>query len=356
MKHLFKTLIYIILGCIAAYYLFKYILPLLAPFIIAVLLSLIIEPMVVFLQKKGRFPRSLAVGTSMLAFFGGVGFIISLVVARLIVELLHLSTFLPEYITNIKTVVFSLQNRAEAFYFTLPPDVLDFINIKIAGSDYSLDALLNKTRVVIGNLLNFLLLLVASVPAWVILIVISGIATYFIAKDRQEIIRFWLIIIPSPWGKKILDITDEVVMAMVSYAKAQLVLISITLVQSVIGLYIIQAPYALLMGLLIGVADLIPVLGPSLIYLIWIAWELIVGNTVFAVKLIILYAVVLVFRQIMETKIVSHSMGLHPLSTMLSMYVGLKILGPIGVIIGPLSIIVLKAFSTAGLIGWQEKR
>jgi sporulation integral membrane protein YtvI len=277
-------------------------------------------------------------------------------VARLIVELLHLSTFLPDYISNIKTVVISLQNRAEAYYFTLPPDVLDFINTKIAESAYSLDAILNKTRLITGSLLNFLLQLVASVPAWIILIIISGIATYFIAKDRREITRFWLRIIPSPWGKKLLGISNEIFRAIVSYVRAQLVLISITLIQSVIGLYFIKAPYALLIGLMIGVADLIPVLGPSSIYLPWIAWEFITGDTVFAVKLTILFAIVLIVRQILETKIVSHSMGLHPLATLVAMYVGLQILGPLGVIAGPLFIIVLKAFASAGLIGWPEER
>lgn len=356
MKHLFKTLIYVILGCIVAYYLLKYIVPVLLPFIIAVFLSLIIEPLVAFLQKKGKFPRSLAVGTSMLALFGGLGLIISLVVARLIVELLHLSTFLPQYINDIKTVVLSLQNRAETYYFTLPPDVLDFINTNIAGSAYNFDALLNKTRVITGSLLNFLLQLVRTVPAWIILIIISAIATYFMAKDRREIVRFWLRIIPAPWGKKALGITNEVFRAIVSYVRAQLFLISITLIQSVIGLYIIKAPYALLVGLAIGVADLIPVLGPSSIYLPWIVWEFITGDTVFAIKLTILFGIVLVVRQILETKIVAHSMGLHPLATLVALYVGLQVFGTIGVIAGPLFIIILKAFASAGLIGWQEER
>lgn len=356
MRHLFKTLIYIILGCIAAYYLFKYVFPVFTPFIIAIFLSLLIEPLVGFLQRRWQFPRALAVGVSMLALFGGLGLLISLVVGRLIVELLHLSTFLPEYFTNIKTVVVSLQNRAEAYYFTLPPDVLDFVNSRIADSAYSLDAILNKVRLITGSLLDFLLRMVASVPAWIILIIISGIATYFMAKDRREIIIFWLKVTPPPWGRKMLDITRDIFQAIMSYVRAQMVLISITLVQSVIGLYIIEAPYALLIGLLIGVADLIPVLGPSSIYLPWIAWEFITGDTAFAVKLTILFSIVLIVRQILETKIIAQSMGLHPLATMAAMYVGLQLLGPMGVIAGPLFIITLKAFASAGLIGWHEEK
>lgn len=338
-----------------AFLIIKYVAPLFAPFIIAIFLAFFIEPVVLFLQTRVGLPRGPAVGIAMLGLFGGFGLVVSLAVARLIVELLHLSTFLPQYIDNIKSVVVSIQNRIEDYYFTLPPDVLDFINRKIAGSAYSLDSILQKARYLTGKMLNLLLQTVSSVPVWVILIVISGIATYFMAKDKRIIVNFWMKVIPPPWGRKTLEITRQIFQAIISYVRAQLILISITTLQSLVGLYIIGAPYALLMGLIIGLADIIPVLGPSSIYLPWIAWEFITGDTVFAVKLLILYGIVLIVRQVLETKIVASSMGLHPLATMMAMYVGLQLLGAAGVIAGPLFIITLKAFASAGVIGWKEK-
>ena len=343
------------MGTLVAYLLFKYLAPAFSPFIIAVFLTFFIEPMVTFLQQRVRMPRAAAVGVAMIGVFGGLGVVLSLAVTRLIVELLHLSTFLPEYIENIKSVALSMQTRVEDYYFKLPQDVLLFVNRKIAGSEYSLDSILDKAKVITGKLLNLLLQLVSSVPAWVILIIISAIATYFMAKDRRLIVSYWLRSVPEPWGRKSLDITKEIMQAIISYIRVQLILISITLLQSMVGLYIIGAPYALLMGLAIGLADVIPILGPSSIYLPWIAWEFITGDSVFAIKLTVLYVVVLVVRQILETKIVSSSMGLHPLATLMAMYVGLQMLGPLGVVAGPLFIITLKAFASAGLIGWKEK-
>ncbi|MHB9093687.1 MAG: sporulation integral membrane protein YtvI [Eubacteriales bacterium] len=347
-------MIYIGLGTAVVYLLLKYVAPIFAPFIIAVFLTIFIEPLVLFLQKRGRLPRAAAVGVALLAVFGALGLVVTFAVARLISELLHLSTFLPQYVANIKSVVLSIQTRVESYYFTLPADVLDFINGKIAGSAYSLDSILQKARFFTGKLLNFLLQLVSSVPIWVILIVISAIATYFMSKDKRLIVNYWLKVLPEPWGRKSLDIAKDIFQAIISYVRAQMILISITMLQSLIGLYIIDAPYALLMGLIIGLADLIPVLGPSSIYLPWITWEFITGDTAFAVKLLILYAVVLIVRQVLETKIVSSSMGLHPLATLMAMYVGLQLLGPLGVIAGPLFIITLKALASAGLIGWKE--
>ncbi len=345
-----KTFVYIVIGIAIAYLLLKYVAPLFAPFIAALFLAFFIEPLVDFLQKRGRMPRGAAVGVAMLAVFGSLALIVSLAITRLIVELVHLSAFLPQYINNIKSFVVTTQSRIEAFYFRLPGDVLDFINKKLAGSNYSLDSILSKAQIVTSKLLNFVLQLVSSVPAWVILIIISAIATYFMSKDRRLIINFWLRSVPEPWGRKTLEITRDIFQAIISYVRAQLILISITFIQSLIGLYIIGAPYALIMGLVIGVADLIPVLGPSSIYLPWIIWEFATGDTAFAVKLLILFGIVLVVRQVLETKIVSSSMGLHPLATLMAMYVGLKLLGPLGVVAGPLFIITLKAFASAGVI------
>ena len=353
MKHLIRTAVIIVLGTLAAYLFIKYVALVFAPFIAALFLAFLIEPLVRIMKERLRLPRALAVALSMMIVFGGLAVTLSLAIARLILELVHLTTFLPYYINHIKTVINSLQNRAEAYYFNLPQEVISFINERIAGTEYNLDSILNRGQVVAGKFLNFILQLVASVPTWVIFVIITGIATYFMSKDKRIIIDYWLKSIPKPWGIKTLEITREIVQAIISYVTAQSILISMTFLQSLIGLYIIKAPYALIVALAVGLADIIPVLGPSSIFLPWIVWEFVSGDTVFAIKLTVLYAIVIVVRQVLETKIVSQTMGLHPLATLMSMFVGLKILGPLGVVAGPLFIITVKAFATAGLIGWK---
>ena len=354
MKNLAKTLIYILLGTGLAYLSLKYIAPVFLPFIIALFLTFFIEPLVDLIQTKSRLPRQVAVGIAMLITFGGVGLLITAIVTRLIVELVHLSAFLPEYINDIKSVIVSLQGRAEAYYLALPPDVIDFINERVTNTEFGLDSILSRAEKITGTIINVLLGLVSSVPGWIILIIISGIATYFMAKDKRILLNFWLRVMPEPWGRKVLDIVEDIFNAVISYIRAQMVLITLTFIQTLIGLYIIGAPYALLMGLVIGFADIIPVLGPSAIYLPWIIWEFITGDTIFAIKLTVLYAIVIIVRQVMETKIVSSTMGLHPLATLVSMYVGLKLLGPLGVVTGPVFLITLKACVSAGLIGWKQ--
>lgn len=353
MKNFLKTILYIGLIVLAAYLLFKYVAPLVAPFIIAVFLAFLIEPLVGIMQNRVRLPRPVAVAFTMLVVFGGLVLVITLAVTRLIVELVHLSTFLPKYILNIQSVLQLWEKKAGNYYANLPADVIQFVNQELSTSN--LNSVIERAQILTGKALNVVLQLVSAVPFWVVLVIISGIATYFMSKDKKVILMFWIKALPAPWGKKSLDIAKDIFQAIINYVRAQLVLITITFLQTMIGLYIIDAPYVLLMALIIGVADLIPVLGPSSIYIPWIIWEFMTGDSSFAVKLLLLFAIVIIVRQILETKIVSSTMGLHPLATLMSMYVGLKLLGGLGVVAGPLFLITLKAFASAGLLGWDNK-
>jgi predicted PurR-regulated permease PerM len=119
---------------------------------------------------------------------------------------------------------------------------------------------------------------------------------------------------------------------------------------SIAGLYLSGAQYALTVGLLVSFFDLIPVLGPATVYLPWIIWSFVSGSTAFGVKLTVLYLTVLVVRQVMETKIVSANLGLHPLATLVAMYAGLKTIGIPGLVLGPIVMIAAMAVFKAGIL------
>lgn len=193
-------------------------------------------------------------------------------------------------------------------------------------------------------LINFATLIPGGITTLVTVCLIVLIATFFISKDRHQITQIWLKYAPKPMGARALNIMSEIFTAFSGYLRAQLILISLTMLQSIIGLYLIGAKYALIMGLVIGMFDLIPVLGPSSVFLPWIIYSFLVGSTGFAIKLTILWLVILSVRQVMETKVVADSLGLHPLATLLAMYAGLKFFGVLGMIGGPIIIIAVQAY------------
>lgn len=341
-------IIYAAVAIMVALAAFNYILPILIPFIIAMIFSFIMEPIIIVFQRRTRMSRSLATLTAMLFVFGGIAVILAAIILQLVAELSHLSVSLPGVAVELRSFYHDMFQRITAFYVTLPPEVLPSLEQSINNLTVSLQGL-------IARAVNTIMLFISLVPGTLTILLVSLLATYFLARDRQAIVRVLLQFIPSPWDEKLVEVTRAITTAFTGYLKAQLILVSITTVLSVTGLFLIGADYALTMGLLIGFFDLIPVLGPATIYIPWLIWTFAAGSTAFGIKLVVLYLLVIVIRQVLETKIVSGNLGLHPLATLVAMYAGLKTLGFPGLVIGPILLIAVQAVIKAGVLPLKVK-
>lgn len=322
---------------------FKYILPILVPFIIALVFSILMEPVIRTLQHRAKMSRGFATLAAMIVVFGGIAIALSAIILQLVAELSQLSVSLPGSAAEFRVYYQDLIERITAFYVTLPPGVISSLEQNITNFTANLQGLISGAA-------NSLLLFISMVPGTITVLAVSVLATYFLARDRHLLVELLLRFIPAPWGDKTVTVMREVSAAFVSYLRAQAILVLITTVLSVTGLYLIGAEYALTMGLLVGFFDLIPVLGPATIYLPWLIWSFATQATAFGIRITVLYALVLLVRQVLETKIVSANLGLHPLATLVAMYAGLKTLGLPGLILGPILLIAIQAVIKAGVL------
>ncbi|WP_066635269.1 sporulation integral membrane protein YtvI [Desulfolucanica intricata] len=319
----------------------KYILTVLSPFILAVIVSVLIEPLVSFLKQRFRLNRGMAVALAMLIIIGFLGTLLTLVVLQLITELIALSSSINLYIKNGRVFIEDLIDKGINVYGNLPDAVIKYLQT-------SLTSLAENLEYLATILVNVLMSTVSGVPGILMVTIISLLATFFISKDREAIFKLWMRLIPAPWGERSIEVSSEVSRAFMGYIRAQIILVSITMIQSIVGLYLIGAEYALTFGLIIGFFDLLPVLGPSAVFIPWLVWSFLIGNYSFGIKLSVLYAMVLVVRQLLEAKIISANIGLHPLSTLIALYVGFKVLGVAGFVLGPILLIAIQAAIKAG--------
>jgi predicted PurR-regulated permease PerM len=103
-----------------------------------------------------------------------------------------------------------------------------------------------------------------------------------------------------------------------------------------LGLYLLRVDYVLLLGLLIGLFDVLPVLGPGTLLVPWALVSFLERDSRVGWGLLLIYAVILVSRQIVEPKIIASGLGLHPLAALAAGFVGLQIFGAFGLLLGPL--------------------
>lgn len=306
------------------------------PFVAAALLALLIEPVVQWLSARARISRPLAVGLTIMVMLGTLSLLAVLVTFRLIRELVDLSVSLPRYVKPVQEFIIYTFQKSKLLYFSLPPEITGRITENLstftgALSDFA------------STLAHFLINFASALPGAVLGIIVTVIATYFFSRDRSLIVKLWVKAIPHPWGEKSLAVVREIAYAFLSYVRAQSFLVSLTTVQAILGLYIIGAEYALTVGFLIGVFDMIPVLGPATIIIPWAIWSFIIGNTALGVKLLVLYLLIWMVRQFLEARVVAANLGLHPLAVLVAMYVGLRLLGVPGLIFGPIILIAMQA-------------
>jgi predicted PurR-regulated permease PerM len=110
-----------------------------------------------------------------------------------------------------------------------------------------------------------------------------------------------------------------------------------------LGFVILGVRYSLLIAVTVAFLDVLPVLGVGTVLVPWSVWSFITGEVRLGVGLVILFVVNEIIRQFAEPKIIGRSFGLHPLVTLILIYVGYSLMGFFGLFLLPLAIIIINA-------------
>mgnify|MGYP000173809850 CR=1 FL=1 len=334
--------------------LFLYVLPLIYPFLFGVVIAYLLNPLVNLLQKKARFPRWLAVTLSLILFISIVAGLITLVIINITIEIGSLTETIQQninlwkeeaiqYINSdyIQNILVDLSSFYEQY-----PQIQTTINSNLSGTTTKLADL---GSLLITGLLNVFILFIKLLPSIATLMIIGLLAAFFISKDWPKLIAKLASFFSEKTKESTRAITADLQKALFGYFRAQLILITLTAVVVLLGLIILKVKYAITISLIIGFVDLLPYLGTGFVMVPWIVYMFIQGNFYLAIGLSILYAVILIARQILEPKVLATSVGLDPLATLISMFVGLKLFGVLGLIIGPVTLILWVAFYKANV-------
>ena len=132
-----------------------------------------------------------------------------------------------------------------------------------------------------------------------------------------------------------------------AYIKAQGIIIFLIAVVMSVGLLLMRNNYAILLGIGISVFDAVPVMGSGIILVPWALVEIARGNFFGASVLITLFVIATFLREILEPKLLGKELGMKPLFVLIAVYVGAKLFGIGGILLGPVALTVLKATDDA---------
>jgi sporulation integral membrane protein YtvI len=338
---------------ILSFFALQYVLPLIYPFIIGWIFAWMVRPAVEILVSKGRFPRWLAVTVSLLVFVSVFFTFITVVVSQLVVQIGQLLTLLQQYFANWKEWVnyFMEDPRLQGWYTQVYSfyDQLDLATKETIETNVrnSVDTLASFGQTLVSGVLSGILIFLSTLPNVATVLVIALLASFFIMLDWKKIrgkMDHW---VPDRAKRSATPVMKDLQKALFGFAKAQLILISITAVIMIIGLFILDVQYAFTIGLITGLVDLIPYMGTGAVLIPWIIYLLVTGNTKLAIGLSVLYGIIIIMRQILEPKVLATTVGLDPLMTLVALFVGLQLFGFLGLIIGPVTLVVIGALQRA---------
>ena len=313
------------------------------PFLFALLFSRLLEPVVRFLTNrmvKLKINRTLATLIGMLLLFGFLSVLLIFCINRLASEIVGLIDRLP-FIMNWMTdeMIPQFNQWYSDVQYLIPVYMQDMVQKTVASLGASLVSAFAKVS---GFLTTGAFNITTLIPSVMLSIVLTIMATYYMTVDTARISRFFRRNFPSHIIEHSLMIKTNLVKALFGQAKSQLLISLIIMVFLIISFSIFQVPYSLMFGLLIGLADALPIIGAGLFLIPMSIIYFILGNVSMGISVACMYLGVIVIRQVFEPKIVGANLGLYPLATMIAMYAGYVAFGFLGLLAGPILLSLIR--------------
>ena len=339
---------YVIAVGVIYYVLVRYVLYALMPFTIALLVTIILKRPVDHTAKLLHIPRKGVAFLLVVLFSGLIAALLTHAVIQLIVALVGwFGSLTTIYAENIEPALLRVLDWYENLVASIDPAhaaQAESIGNNILGSLASWVASVSR------SLVGYAQKLALGTPKFFISLIFCIVSTVFLSMDYPNITYFFLGQFPEKSQQTILEAKNYLLKTIGGMLKSYGLIMFITFCELNIGLRIIGVEDASVLSLIIAIFDILPALGTGGIMIPWVVIELVQGNVMLGVKLLLLYAFITVVRNILEPKIVGESIGLHPVLLLISIYVGGTILGPMGIIIMPFTLIVIKKLNDAGHI------
>ena len=337
-----KTLVniaYIIIAFLCVFVVLPTLARYIAPFIVAVIISMVITPIVNFMCNKLHIPRKVSTIASILLILTILGLFLFNLVYQAVYFLQSFALEIPEMLSKEYPVPGWIDTLRD-YIIRFPAPMQDFIDNIRDNLVVNISELISPATTATINVARSI---AAAFPTILIFSVVTILATYFLSYDNKVIASVAERFLGTERVNKTIMVRDRLFQACGAYIRAQLIMMCIIFVVVLIGMLILRVESPLFVAFITAVVDAIPILGTGTVLIPWALVSLIMGNYGRAVGLAILYVCALTTRQFFEPKVVSSQIGLHPLITLMSMYVGLTAIGIFGMILGPIvTIVVLK--------------
>lgn len=321
-----------------------YIFSLLSPFIFGFLLSRLINPIADRLQKKLKIPRGVSAAMVVILTLAILIGIIGVVGYKLFDEIRNLYYQWPEIYVSMQEGWKKISEFMSSLYIDMPDSVQDMVDNLYNNISQQLSHFMANIEV-INNAQDF----ARALPKGFIWFIIFVIDMFFMVSQKDKMNGFIHRIMGEKKMAKLREIGMQFRIYLGGYARAQVILMFIIFVLITLILSVLNAPFSLIVAAATAILDALPFLGSGITLMPLAIIYFIDGNLKLGFGYVATYIAVTLLRRFVEPKLVSDKMGFNPILTLVSMYIGYKWWGVLGLLAGPILLMILISLYKVGL-------
>lgn len=321
-----------------------YIFGLLSPFIFGYVLSRIINPVADKLQRRLKIPRGISAVFVLIITLVIIFGLIGLLGYKLFDEIRNLYFDWPQIIGSLRGHWTEISDNLSRMYIGMP----DFVQTAVDGAVNNIyNQCMQLTKEI--PVVDMAQIVAKSLPSGLIWTIMFIMSMYFMVTQKEMVTKFMYKMLGERGVGKVNEIKKQCKTYLGGYVKAQLLIMLVIFMMLLIILSLFDAPFALLVAALTAFLDALPFLGSGIVLWPMAVIYFIDQNFKLGVVYVMTYFASMLMRRFIEPKLVSDKIGLNPLITLISMYVGYKFWGVIGLITGPLLLMLIISLYTVGL-------
>ena len=311
---------------------FRYLFPLISPFLLGAGLALLAEPLTKLLSIK--LPRGLSAAVAVTGTFAILSLTLLLLGALVVRQLKLLPQIVPGLANAALTGMDALSRWLQALTYTAPENLGGYLRQNIGAFFSGGSAFLDKAA---GWLLNLAGQIISHVPDSALGFGTALISSYMISAKLPRIRRRLAALLEKPPLAGTITALKRLRRTAGGWLLAQLKLSGITCLILSAGFLLLRIPHWPLWAGLTALVDAFPILGTGAVLVPWSLFCLVQGDVARGVGLMGIYAVVAVTRSVMEPRLVGRQLGLDPLITLFALYAGYRLWGVAGMLLAPMA-------------------
>ncbi|MFC0270106.1 AI-2E family transporter [Metabacillus herbersteinensis] len=296
------------------------------PFLIAAFITYLLHPVIEKLHSTG-VPRSLSIIIIYFLFFGAIGYGFYRGVPILIEQLRDLSESFPQLTETYNSWIEKIKNETNRW-----PD----------GIHERVDDLFARVENGLASLIERLINSLRGIFDYLIILAIIPFLVFYMLKDHDSIKKAAWYLTPRKWRSEAIQFLKEIDKSLGSYIRGQLLICLIIGTIAFLSLWFFKIKYPLIIGLLIGITNIIPYFGPIIG-----AFPAVIIAATMSTKTIIIVIIIIGSLQFLEGNIlgpliVGKSIHMHPIVIMFALLAGGEIGGIFGLMLAVPILVILK--------------